>query len=117
MVVHYAGYVPSSFNLFTDQTADASTGVQFESRITRTSDSEASLGFDYVLVNEGEASVKVSLEVYDRDGTQLSATNPFDIPLMRGRHTIVRGNFLTSEASGGIGIDPGFDGDWNYPVQ
>ena len=117
VVVHYAGYVPSSFNLFTDQTADASTGVQFESRITRTSDSEASLGFDYVLVNEGEASVKVSLEVYGRDGTQLSATNPFDIPLMRGRHTIVRGNFLTSEASGGIGIDPGFDGDWNYPVQ
>lgn len=117
VVVRYTGYLPSAFNLFTDRTADAATGVQFESRITQESDSEANLGFDFVLVNDEESSVQVALEIYDRDGTRLSATQPFDIPLMRGRHTIVRGNFLTSEASGGIGISPGFDGDWIYPVQ
>lgn len=117
VVVRYAGYMPSAFNLFTNQTADAATGVQFESRITQRSDSEADLGFDYVLVNEGKSSIQVALEVYDSDGTRLSGTEPFEIPILRGRQTVVRGNFLTSEASGGIGIDPGFDGDWNYPVQ
>lgn len=118
VVIRYAGYMPSAFNLFTDRTADAATGIRFESRITKQSDTEADLGFDYVLVNDDEeASIRVALEIYDRDGTRLSATDPFDIPLRRGKETLVRGKFLTSEASGGIGISPGFDGDWIYPVQ
>lgn len=118
VVIRYAGYMPSAFNLFTDRTADAATGIQFESRITKQSDAEADLGFDYVLVNDDEeSSIRVALEIYDRDGTRLSATDPFDIPLKRGKETLVRGKFLTSEASGGIGISPGFDGDWIYPVQ
>lgn len=118
VVIRYAGYMPSAFNLFTDRTADAATGIQFESRITKQSDAEADLGFDYVLVNDDEeSSIRVALEIYDRDGTRLSATDPFDIPLKRGMETLVRGKFLTSEASGGIGISPGFDGEWIYPVQ
>lgn len=117
VIVRYPGYMPSAFNLFTDQTADAATGVQFESRITKLSESEAELGFDFVLVNGEESSIQVALDIYDRDGTRLSSTNPIEIPIVRGKQTIVRGMFLTSEASGGIGISPGFDGDWNYIVQ
>lgn len=117
VTVRYSGYMPSAFNLFTGRTADAVTGVRFESGITKISESEADLGFDYVLVNGEESSIQVALDIYDRDGTLLSSTNPVEIPIARGKQTVVRGNFLTSEASGGIGISPGFDGDWNYPVQ
>lgn len=35
----------------------------------------------------------------------------FRIPCERGKNTTVRGNFLTSDANGGIGIDPDYDGD------
>lgn len=117
VVVRYSGYMPSAFNLFTGQTADAVTGVQFDSSITKMSESEADLGFDYVLVNGDESSVQVALDIYDRDGTPLSSTSPVEVPIARGKQTVVQGKFLTSEASGGIGISPGFDGDWNYPVQ
>lgn len=117
VVVRYSGYMPSAFNLFTNQTADAVTGVQFESSIDKLSESEADLGFDYVLVNGEESSVQVALDIYDRDGTRLSSTNPIEVPIARGKQTVVQGKFLTSEASGGIGISPGFDGDWNYTVQ
>ena len=117
VVVRYSGYMPSAFNLFTGQTADAVTGVQFDSGITKMSESEADLGFDYVLVNGDESSVQVALDIYDKDGTRLSSSNPIEVPIARGKQTVVQGKFLTSEASGGIGISPGFDGDWNYPVQ
>lgn len=117
VVIRYSGFMPSSFNLFTNQTADAATGVEFESRISKIDESEANLGFDFVLVNGEESSIQVALDIYDSDGTRLSSTNPIEIPIARNKRTIVRGNFLTSEASGGIGISPGFDGDWNYTVQ
>ena len=35
---------------------------------------------------------------------------------MRGRNTIVRGRFLTSQATGGVGIDPGFNGEYNIEL-
>lgn len=117
VVIRYSGYMPSSFNLFTNQTADAALGVKFESSISQLSESEANLGFDFVLVNGEESSIQVALDIYDRDGTRLSSTDPIEIPIVRNKQTIVRGNFFTSEASGGIGISPGFDGDLNYPVQ
>ena len=47
----------------------------------------------------------------------LSSTDPIDVPLERSKLTIVRGPFLTTQASGGVGIDPGFDGEWNYEIK
>ena len=40
-------------------------------------------------------------------------TPPIRVPLRRSVHTVVRGSFLLSDASGGMGIDPGYDGDHN----
>ena len=39
-------------------------------------------------------------------------------PIVRNKETLVRGEFLTSKASEGVSINPGFDGeDYNFEVK
>ena len=116
VIFRYNGFMPCSFNMFTDKPADAWTGVSFESRLTTLSDEEAELGFDYIFVNGSESTISVTIEVYDRDNELVSRSSPISVPIKRSKLTIVRGEFLTSKASGGIGIIPDFEGDYNYVV-
>ena len=92
---------------------DSVTGVTFQSVLRRMDDAQATLGFDYVFVNGKESAVTVRIGIYDDEGTQLSLTEPIEIPLKRNHHTVLRGKFLMSEASGGVTINPNFDGDHN----
>ena len=117
IVFRYTGFMPSAFNNFTNKPIDAVTGVSFTGRITRLSETEAELGFDYVFVNGTESTVPIAVEVYNMENELLSSTDPIDVPLERSKLTIVRGPFLTTQASGGVGIDPGFDGEWNYEIK
>lgn len=115
--ITYPMYMAFSFNLFLNRPGDAWVGTTFESSITKIDNASAVLGFDYVFVNEHETSVKVQMAVYDRrDNRQLASTPAFDVPLNRGMHTIVTGDFLSVKTGGQPGIDPGFDGDHNVPV-
>ena len=117
IVFRYTGFMPSAFNVFTNKPIDAITGVSFAGKITRLNEKEAELGFDYVFVNGTESTVPVAVEVYGTDNRLLSSTGPIDVPLVRSKYTIVRGPFLTTQASGNVGINPGFDGDWNYEIK
>lgn len=113
----YTRYMPCSFNTFTGKPADSWTGVEFESRIVQTSDHEAQIGFDYVFVNGNHTAATVGLEVMDRQGNLLARIPPFDVPLERSRHTIVKGEFLTTKSGGAMGIDPDFDGEFNIEIE
>ncbi len=113
VMIFYPGFMPCAYSMFTDKAVNSSTGVRFPSRITRINDTEASVGFDYVFVNHKQASVSVQVGIYSKDGIQLSLSNPIEVPLKRSHHTILRGTFLTQKASGGIIINPDFDGDHN----
>lgn len=117
VMFYYVGFMPDAFSLFTDKPVDSSTGVCFESGLTAISETEASMGFDYVFVNGKESAVTVQIGIYNKDGEQLSMTEPIEVPLKRSRHTVMRGMFLMSETSGGVTIDPEYDGDYNliYP--
>ena len=117
IVFRYTGFMPSAFNVFTNKPIDAITGVSFAGKITRLNEKEAELGFDYVFVNGTESTVPIAVEVYNLENELLSSTDPIDVPLERSKLTIVRGPFLTTQASGGVGIDPGFDGEWNYEIR
>ena len=117
VIFRYTGFMPCSFNLYTDKPADAWSNIFFESKITLLDEHEAELGFDYVFVTgEIEASVSVAVEVYNKEGEQMAGIYPIDVPLKQGELTIVRGAFLTSKATGGIGIDPSFEGDFNFII-
>ena len=113
IVFYYNGYMPSSYNLFTDKPVDAVTGVSFKGDISQLSDDEASLGFDYVFVNHKATEVTVQLAIYDVSGALISTCAPVNVPLQRSRHTIVRGAFLTQKATGGVNVNPAYDDEYN----
>ena len=52
----------------------------------------------------------MELEILNEKNEVLART-VLRIPCERDKNTTVRGNFLTSDVNGGIGIDPGYDGD------
>lgn len=117
VVFHYTGFMPCSYNMFTDKPADSWTGVSFEGTLEPRGNREVELGFDYVFVNGAEAGVSVMLEVYHKDGELIASSPSIDVPLKRSRLTIVRGSFLTSMAEGGVGISPDFDGEYNIEIK
>lgn len=116
VVFSYFGSMPSSFNMFTNQPADVSYNVTFDSRIAQISENEAELGFDYVFVNGNQSLVNVSIAVYDEEGVKVSSTNPVEVPIVRSKLTTVRNTFLTSMTSEGVTVHPDFDGDLPYEV-
>lgn len=113
----YTGYMPSVFNNITNKPVDSAIGMSYDARIDILNDSEARLGFDYVMVNGHESSVAVALEIYDPDGALIGKVNPVDVLTKRSRNTVVKGRFLTSKATGGVGINPGFNGEFNIEIK
>lgn len=115
----YNGWMPNDFDMFRNEPVAGDPGKFFTSGISPLSDKEAELGFDYMLVKPEGMDASISLYVYDGDNPEpLSSVTNITIPLRRGKVTIVKDNFLTRSAGGGIGISPGFDGnDFNYKVD
>ncbi len=113
IVIRYSGFMPNTFSMAGDKAVDSETGASFRSSITRISDTEASIGFDYVFVNHKQTAVSVQVGLYNKAGEQISLSNPIEVPLKRNHHTLLKGTFLTLKASGGLAIDPEFDGDHN----
>lgn len=117
VVFYYVGYMPSAYSIPQNRIVDSMTGVEYESSITPISQSEAVLGFDYVFANEDDTHVTLQIALFDKaTGDRVSLTAPVRIPMMRSYHTVVRGSFLFKEAQGGVGVDPGFDGEFNIYV-
>ena len=118
IVFRYNVFMPCSFNMFTDKPADSWMGMSFKSLMHNENNKEITLGFDYVFVNGTETTLSISVEVYDKNGNQLSASNPINVPIARSKLTVVRGDFLTSITSGGVAINPDYDGpDYNIEIQ
>ena len=113
IVFYYNSYLPTEYNLLTGKPTDAKMGMQFSSSLLPLNEDEALIGFDYVIVNGVESSVTLQVALYAPDGEMMSLSNPVVVPVVRGKVTTVRGKFLTLATGGGIGIDPGFDGEFN----
>ena len=74
------------------------------------------LASDYIFVNGSESAVKVDLTIRDSEGNLLNRIEGIDVPIVRGKLTTIRDEFLTRDYAPGIGIDPGFDGDINITI-
>ena len=114
VIIAFPMYYPNSYSARDDRLENATTGVSFETVMTVTGESEASLGFEYVLLNDiADGGVQARVDVYRLDGTHVAGSAMLTIPMRRDHHTLLRGAFLGTEGSGGVGIDPGFNGDHN----
>lgn len=116
VVFRYNAFMPCSFNMFTDKPADAWTGIAYTSTMRVEGDKAVLLGYDYIFVNGSETTLSISVEVYDKDGELMSSSNPVLVPIVRNKLTVVKGSFLTTLASGGVAINPSFEGD-DYNVE
>ena len=117
VVIYYSGYMPFAYNMNTDKPVDSKLGVSFESKIDVLNENEASLGFDYVFVTGKASAVTVQIGLYDKEDRQLALSVPINVPLQRNHHTVVKGSFLMEETSGGITINPDFDGNHNIVIE
>lgn len=112
-VLSYTQFVPDSYNFFTLRPNDATSGISFRSELKEYEDNEVLMGFDYVFVDDNESGVAVQISVFRKADNKLVArTGTIRVPLKRSHDTIVKGSFLLSNASDGVGIDPGYDGDF-----
>lgn len=118
-VVTYTSFVPNSYNIFTDRANDSAPTATYETSLTQIDATRAIMGFDYVITGtQGNTSVKVGLQLKDKDGTVLAEHSNLNIPVNASQYTIVEGRFLMQESSGGVAIDPGFNGpDIVVPVN
>lgn len=116
--ISYRGWLNTCFNAFLGEPGDSETGITYESGITALNENEAEIAFDYIFAPSYETSAIVDVEVYDRSGNLVSRSIYNEIPLMRNCQSVVKGNdFLTSSDKGGIGVDSGFDGETNIPLD
>ena len=110
---YYVGFMPTAYSLFKDAPVDSSTGAMFTSSIKSISETEASLGFDYVFVNNKDSAVTVRIGVYDNTGKLVSLTKSIKVPLKRDNVTVLRGSYITQVSADGILVDTEYGGDHN----
>lgn len=111
--VKYSDYLPTGYNLWDDVPKNSLMYMTYNVSFQRPADGtkELRLAFDYLMVGGGEAaSTPVELEIVN-EKNEVLARSILNIPCERGKNTVVRGNFLTSDVNGGIGINPDYDGD------
>lgn len=113
IVCHYVGYLGSTYSLLSDATVYSEQGARFNSTIQPISDQEASLAFDYVYADEERGYVTLQIALYSKDDDLLAMSSSVVVPIKRDHHTVVRSKFLTTKESGGIGVDPGYDDEFN----
>lgn len=116
VIISFPYYYPSSYSVWDDRLENSASGVSFRTRMTVTGETEASLGFEYVMLNNvSDSGVQTRVDIYDPSMTHVAGSTTLTIPVKRDHHTLLRGYFLSedNEGNGGVGIDPGFSGDHN----
>ena len=119
LTIAYTGFMPSSYSMVTDRANDSEVNVRFTSKLTKVDANIAIMGFDYVLANPDNATqtnVIMGIELRDKDNTVLASHNSVKVQLKRSHYTLIEGRFLMQESSGGISLNPDFDGEFIVPV-
>ncbi len=117
VVFKYPIYMAYMFDALQDKPIDSKEGVTFKSQIVPLDAKEASLGFDYYMVNGKESLAQVGLDIYNKENKLLSSVDLVNVRIVRSKHTIVKGKFLTQQASGGVTINPDFNGNHNIFIK
>lgn len=115
----YEYYFPTGYDVTGDLLCRSGVGMGFTAPCTveADEDGECTLAGDFVLEGTDESYTLVALEVLDGDNEVVSRVTGLQIPLKQGHLTIVKGKFLTTMMNAGIGIDPGYDGEFNIIIK
>lgn len=115
----YDGYRPVGYNVLDDVLKHSLMYMQYQKSFSLPAEGtkELTLAFDYLFVpRDAEATeVPAELEIVDQNNVTVANT-VLRIPLLRGQNTTLHGPFLTQKSTGGVGIDPGYDGEINVDL-
>ena len=75
------------------------------------------MGYDYVFVNGAQTTMNVAVEVRDENNNLIVTTPQIEVPIVRSKLTVVKGEFMSSTSGGGVAIDPDFDGEFNIEIR
>ena len=119
IVVEYLPFLPQRYSIINDRSVWSVETARYESKLTRIDDNRALMGFDYILTGTNDDTfVTCQLKIKDRQGNNLAEHANIKIPLNANMYTIIEGRFMMQESSGGVAIDPGFNGpDIVVPVN
>lgn len=110
--VTYDGFWPNAYSVSNAAPAGAMGGYGYVSALSERSQTEATIGKDYVFVNGTESFVKVTVSFYDTDGEIVNQVRNLQVNYRIGYLTTVQGNFLTAGAGNGIHIDTEWSGEY-----
>ncbi len=116
--VTYTSYFSVGYNAYDDVPKQSLKNVAYTTTFqTPESDAtELDLAFDYVFVNSDETSqIPLKVEILDEQSNVVAVTST-RVTCERGKQTTMRGRFLTTDANGGVNIDPDFDGQINIDL-
>lgn len=116
--LRYTSALPDGFNLFLrSPRAERAAGGSFTATAELDYDGDLVFCTDHLLAGGTERSVGVEFTARDASGATLYSYTG-EVPILRGHVTTV--SFKRSGGSddrpGGIGIDPGFDGEIEIPI-
>lgn len=115
MKVSYNGFLPNGYNVKTGLLNDSQGGYGYNFAVTLINDNQAIVAYDYVLTVP-DTAVNLALNLYDSNGVLVNTVSTLNVPISRNKITVIRGEYLTREYGGGVGIDPGFDGEFNIII-
>ena len=111
----YGFYFPVAFDVWQGKPSRSEMGISFAGTLIISDDnnSEIELGSDYIFANGTNSYIPLTIEIISIKSGELIGRYPaLNVPYQRAHLTTIRGRFLTALfGSGGIGIDPGYDGD------
>ena len=110
----YSQFMPSAFGMFHDKPVDSKSGVSFTSTPEEGPEGTVQLGYDYVLTNGAESTVPMLMEILS--GSEVASFFTFNIPLVRGKITTVKGEFLSGGSQAAITIDTEFEGSFTVEI-
>lgn len=110
--VKYDYYLPVGYNALDGLPKHALMYMQYNRTFTVPAEGEKELnvGFDYVFAGDEPEKIPVTLEIVDEKSVTIARTS-LNIPCQKGKLTRVRSGFLTADPNGGVGFDPGYDGN------
>lgn len=114
--VIYPLYLADEYSIFRDKPIDSATGLTFTTPLPDPTDDEVTIATDAFFINGSDSQVTLQFEIIDPDGQAVASSGMLTLPTRRNRITVARGRFLTSISEGGVGIDPGFEDDFNIPL-
>lgn len=126
-VVTYTMYVSAGFNVEEQKPNYFEETRTYVTKAKVDKDGVLELCYDYIFVNGKQTNVKINFFFYDGDieinnrgeviGEEISHWSNIVVPLKRNMETVIEGRMLTTSfGTGGIGIDPGFEGEIVVPV-